>query len=86
MAAIGDREALGGTTSLDVVLCKTRGGLVLCKTRGGLKVKHSLEDRGDGADLVQVWWRKKWSLDMRERRGKERDSVCPSSVMAFGTP
>ena len=49
--------------------------LVLCKIRGGLSIKCSLEDQDDGANLVQVWRRRKWSLDMRERRRKETGRV-----------
>lgn len=66
MAAVVGRPALGDTSRAGSLEGKA---LVLCKTGGGPKVKCSLEDQGDEADLVQVWHRRKWSLDMRERRG-----------------
>lgn len=72
MAAVVGRAALADTSRAGSLEGKA---LVLCKTGGGPKVKRSLEDEGDEADLVQVWRRRKRTLDMRERRGNATERM-----------
>lgn len=67
MTAIVDRAALGVEPHHWRYSSLEGKAPVLCKTRGGLRVKCSLEDQSDKADLVQVWHRRKQSLDMKER-------------------